>query len=301
MEKCTPTFVHDLNQFVTVQLLEATPAVLSLGKLCKDHGWVSGQEPRLTPNGMSILCKTDNFVPLVVPGFIHQCWKHFVFYIVGTRCTPSLWKQGCIKLIFRFSFGTWRTGHQETGAGIPEGWQDKFVRPVGRLPGVVIGVLKWQHPHTFLRTQSRNILRKWQPGSTVLKLTSQKNRNCEICKRINFTWAPCRRRTGEALPRAEKLGDLITADYKVLNEGGESRDNHWYAVVIQDLATQWIQSNPCNTKTSQESENRLLKFLESSQAPKVEKTDISMEFGKSWEDLSWNHCTSTLIDPKLMA
>ena len=47
-------FVHDLNQFVTVQLLEETPAVLSLGKLCKDHGysyeWVSGQEPRLTKN-----------------------------------------------------------------------------------------------------------------------------------------------------------------------------------------------------------------------------------------------------------
>ena len=65
-------FVHDLNQFVTVQLVEETPAVLSLGKLCKDHGysykWVSDQEPRLTQNGQSIICKTDNFVPLVVPG-----------------------------------------------------------------------------------------------------------------------------------------------------------------------------------------------------------------------------------------
>ena len=28
-------FVHDSNQFVVVQLLEETPAVLSLGKLCK--------------------------------------------------------------------------------------------------------------------------------------------------------------------------------------------------------------------------------------------------------------------------
>ena len=28
-------FVHDLNQFVTVQLLEETPAVLSLDKPCK--------------------------------------------------------------------------------------------------------------------------------------------------------------------------------------------------------------------------------------------------------------------------
>ena len=30
--------VHDLDLFVTVQLLEETPAVLSLGKLCEDHG-----------------------------------------------------------------------------------------------------------------------------------------------------------------------------------------------------------------------------------------------------------------------
>ena len=65
-------FVHDLNQVVNVQLLEETPTVPSLGKLCKDHGysceWVSGQEPRLTKNGKTVECKTDNFVPLVVAG-----------------------------------------------------------------------------------------------------------------------------------------------------------------------------------------------------------------------------------------
>ena len=32
-------FVHDLGLFVTVQLLEETPAVLALGKLCKEHGY----------------------------------------------------------------------------------------------------------------------------------------------------------------------------------------------------------------------------------------------------------------------
>ena len=65
-------FVHDLNLFVTVQVLDETPAVLSQGKLCEDHGysneWVSGQKPRLTKDGKTVICKTDNFVPLVVPG-----------------------------------------------------------------------------------------------------------------------------------------------------------------------------------------------------------------------------------------
>ena len=65
------------------------------------------------------------------------------------------------------------------------------------------------------------------------------------------------------------FGDLKTADHKVLNEGSESRNNHRYAVVVQDLATQWIQSYPCKNKNSQETEKSLQKFLEPSQKPKV--------------------------------
>ena len=48
-------YVHDLGLFVTVQLVEDTLAVLSLGKLCEEHTysyeWVSGQQPRLTKKG----------------------------------------------------------------------------------------------------------------------------------------------------------------------------------------------------------------------------------------------------------
>ena len=148
---------HDLHFSVTVQLLEDTPAVLSLGKLCKEHGctysvlplnragthvfffwshfgdrngvqgrdgcaeedenpglsqtsdrpsgslhltgrrprsikcqtrclsdffqsarstgrmeseWPSGREHHLTKNGNQTLCRTGNFVPLVVPGLL---------------------------------------------------------------------------------------------------------------------------------------------------------------------------------------------------------------------------------------
>ena len=39
-----------------------------------------------------------------------------------------------------------------------------------------------------------------------------KDRNCEICKLTKITRAPCRRRNGEAVPRAANFGDLITAD-----------------------------------------------------------------------------------------
>ena len=81
-----------------------------------------------------------------------------------------------------------------------------------------------------------------------------KDRNCEICKRTKITRAPCRRRNGEAVPRAVNFGDLITADHKVLSESCESRNNHRHAIVVQDLATQWIQAYPCKNKTSQETQ-----------------------------------------------
>ena len=61
----------------------------------------------------------------------------------------------------------------------------------------------------------------------------------------------------------------------------------------QDLATQSIQACPCKTKTSQETQRSLVKFLGPDGNPKVIYTDNSMEFGKACEDLSWNHCTST--------
>ena len=42
-------YVHDLELFVTVQIPKDTPAVLSLRKLCEEHGysyeWAGGQKP----------------------------------------------------------------------------------------------------------------------------------------------------------------------------------------------------------------------------------------------------------------
>ena len=120
-----------------------------------------------------------------------------------------------------------------------------------------------------------------------------KDRNCEICQRIKITRARAEDVLTESVPRAENFGDLITADHKVLSESCESRNNHRRAVVVQDLSTQWIQSYPCKTKTSQETQRSLQKFLEPNRNPKVIYTDNSLEFGKACEDLSWNHCTST--------
>ena len=65
-------YVKELDIFLTMKVLENTPAVLSLGKLCDENGysyeWINGQNPHLIKNGIRIPCNTENFVPIVIPG-----------------------------------------------------------------------------------------------------------------------------------------------------------------------------------------------------------------------------------------
>ena len=103
----------------------------------------------------------------------------------------------------------------------------------------------------------------------------------EVCLRTEMTRGPYRRRTGEAVPRAEKFGDLITADHKVLNKEGESRNNHRYTVVVQDLATQSIQSYPYKNKDVTGDGKEFTKISWSlRKKPQVIYTDNSLELGK---------------------
>ena len=69
---------------------------------------------------------------------------------------------------------------------------------------------------------------------------------------------------------------------------------------ITDMQS-WCRTWPPNgsrrirakTKTSQETQRSLQKFLEPDGKLKVIYTDNSLEFGKVCEELSWNHCTLT--------
>ena len=80
-------YVHDLAFFVTVQILDDTPAVLSLGKVSEEHGysyeWASGQKPHLTKQGKKILCKTENVVPLTQD---QELLSHFRWIVLQDSC-----------------------------------------------------------------------------------------------------------------------------------------------------------------------------------------------------------------------
>ena len=87
-------YVKELEKFLTMKVLENTPAVLSLRKLCDENGysyeWINGQKPHLIKNGIRIPCNTENFVPIVVPGLSASSSSSFTS---STSMTPS--RQEC--------------------------------------------------------------------------------------------------------------------------------------------------------------------------------------------------------------
>ena len=64
-------YVKEFDLFVTVGLLEDTPAVLSLGKLCEDQGysyeWTNGQKPQLMKDGRRIKVRVTSSAVRVSP------------------------------------------------------------------------------------------------------------------------------------------------------------------------------------------------------------------------------------------
>ena len=56
-------YVKEVDIFLTMKVLENTPAVLSLGKLCNENGYsyesINGQKPHLIKNGIRIICNTE--------------------------------------------------------------------------------------------------------------------------------------------------------------------------------------------------------------------------------------------------
>ena len=98
-------------------------------------------------------------------------------------------------------------------------------------------------------------------GIHSVYIHSPKDRTCEICQRTKIKKAPRRRRIGRVVLVQKILVSLITADHKVLSEGCESRNNHRYAVAVQDLASQWISVVSVQNKNFSGNTKELAKVL----------------------------------------
>ena len=332
-------YVKELDKFLTMKVLENTPAVLSLGKLCDESGysyeWINGQKPHLIKDGIRIICNTENFVPIVVPGLSSSSsgssstsrttMKQESHSASSSSSSPSSPTVGEIPVREREVAPNNDISpvpesiSVDDGSGQPEEIQANKIPKTNKKETTIerrnpcdSEIQEWlqefrenlvddeiplhgdSHASSSHEVSSEPTTKRREDlGKHSVYTHFPKDRNCEICKRTKITRAPCRRRNGEAVPRAANFGDLITADHKVLSDNCESRNNHRYAVVVQDLATHWIQPYPCKNKTSQETQRSLQKFLEPERKPKVICTDNSLELGKACKDLSWDHCTST--------
>ena len=280
-----------------MKILENTPAVLSLGKLCDENGysyeWINGQKPHLIKDGIRIVCNTENFALIVVPGSSSSrtSMKQESPSSSSSSSSPSSPTVGEMQVREREDVPNSdispvpvsnlvddRSGHpvlnqahkipkfHKKEAQIDQGnpvcseiqeWLQEFRE---NLVDYEIPLKGGSHASSSHEVSLQPTTKRREDlGEHNVHTHFPKDRNCEICKRTKMTRAPCRRRNGEAVPRAAIFGDLITADHKVLSDNCESRYNHRYAVVVQDLATQWIQAYPCKNKTSQGNPEKLAK------------------------------------------
>ena len=238
--------VHDLDLFVTVPLHEETPAVPSLPK-----------------KGRQFYAKRTISVNSCRSMVIHQFWKRFVFNIdiagfVSNKSSPR---------------AKWRTSSRKLERITPKGPQSKkergmrdFGRPFARSSWMVGGVHRW------FRTQSRNVLRKWNQnqGSTGFFTLFPNDWNCEVCFQTKMTRAHCTRRTGEAPLLAEKVWWLD-------NGWSQSSVNH-ETVTVHCRGTRSCHSQYSVSSVQKQRLHRRRKRVcessfEPSQKPKVIYTD----------------------------
>ena len=235
-------YVKELDIFLTMKVLDNTPAVLSLGKLCDENGysyeWINGQKPHLIKNGIRIICNTENFVPIVVPGLSSSSSGSS-----STSRTPM--KQESYSSSSSSSSSSSPTvispvpvsNSVDDRSGQPDETQaNETLKPNKKETAIERGnplcsddpsltFLFSLHFARICMTEGsfrRKKKRREDLGKHSVHTHFPKDRNCEICKRTKITRAPCRRRNGEAVPRAVNFGDLITADHKVLRISKQS-------------------------------------------------------------------------------
>ena len=164
---------------------------------------LSGKKPRLTKSGKTITFRTDNHVPLVVPGL-----------------STSSGSSTSSKSPLRDQFSTDLSEEQRDVGATGDGQHSNKSNTDDRLQGL----LEWSEPFTDnpedTETYASAQVCQDSDSERAAKVAQRLGKhnifthllNCrdwDVCLRTKLTTAPCRRRTGEALPRAKKFGDLV--------------------------------------------------------------------------------------------
>ena len=206
-------------------LLEETPAVLSLGKLCEDHGytyhWTSGQKPHLTQNGKRIAKKQTMYHSLslvyrrVLPQHPHT---YFFNIVIAGFCN----QHGKSRYRKKWKYERGVTGKPDAPANkgdeevqsdllhdLPD-WPQEFTEflvdersPLEPREDPSPGDRDTSSSSHELPMESRK--KRVEPGSGKQCVYTHfpKDRNCDVCLKTKTTRASCRRRAGTVVPRGK--------------------------------------------------------------------------------------------------
>ena len=216
-------YVKELDFFVTIKLLEDTPAVLSLGKLCEDHGkkyhWTRDSEWYVVRR-----------VTFYLSAIFDESW----FLTTGlstssssssSPTSPTSSSQEAVtptqhpasirsKSMSDEVRGDSSRGPTETENPSKNDNEEVRGDPLRDLPEwleeFTENLVDDSVPeHRDASSSSHELLSepraKVVSGKHSIFTHFPKDRHCDICLRTKITRAPCRRRTGPVVPRAEKL------------------------------------------------------------------------------------------------
>ena len=234
-------YVRVLDLFLTVMLLENTPAVLSLGKLCEEfvysYRWTSGQKPHLIKKGKKIHRDKSKHVPFVVPGLSTSSSTSSTSPTSSSQEPVTDTEIPATRRSEKASEDSSARGnswHESTENENPNKNDDEELQS-GELPGVSDWLQEFKHglfdesvpEHRDASSSSHELL--LEPRAKVVPSTHN------IFTHFRKTFFQKTHPYSRA--QSGKFGDLITADRNVPCEGCESRQYHRYVVVVQDLAT----------------------------------------------------------------
>ena len=280
-------------------LLEETPAVLSLGKLCEDHRysyeWVSGQNTTVDQRG------EDNCMQNEIPSCLSsfqgylQFWKQFVVNIdiagfVSNKSSPrAKWRTSSTRVV-QITLKIHNNGEKRDDN------RDSDDR-LRDLPWMVGGVNRIWRTQKCTRTHFSG-----------LRFGTSYESDIKIKEALYLYSLPKRPKWRSLHANQHDKGSLQKTHWRSSTssrkvwwlDNGWSQSPRWGMWIKRQSPVRCRGSRSCHSmdsvlcvhKTSQETEESSRKFLEQSQKPKVVYTDNSLDYGKACEDLSWNHCSS---------
>lgn len=277
-EECD-MYVHELKLKVNAIVLEDSPPVLSLGKLCNGNGfkyvWVPREIPYLeTKNGTKFLCYPRNDVP-------------FITNSERAEAMPS-------------------PESEASGDAEPRGPTEAKAEASGDTEPIPKAKAKAKAKvkvEPEIKNKNTNKNKKISCDSCEHNVWTHfpKDPTCDVCRGAKTDRAHCRSKThGEpdGLPEPKAFGDGITADHGIINEHDESRTHDKNVCIIQDRATHWIQGYPAKTKNADDARIAFEKILGPELRAKHVYTDNSKEFERALKDLKLPHDTSTPYRPQ---